>query len=285
MRSIIIDPEFRDLIPPLAPQELEQLHNSLCGDGCLSPLIVWQEEQILVDGHNRHAWLTKHDRPFDIKEMSFSNREEVRRFIILNQLGRRNVTPETASMLRAEYHASMSKGVGAPKGNKNAGKQKTENQAIVSVGEKTADIVAKETGVSRATVEADVRLVKALDKLGIPRADYAAGKVRDTKGKKRSKASILAEAFPPKEKPKVSPPPAPVEPDESEAAEDDAPLMQSIVIKDDEDELPQAPEKPKPEPELESWTIILTQLPKITKQQRQELFEILARRWDCKPAR
>jgi hypothetical protein len=137
--SIIIDPEFRDLIPPLAPQELEQLHNSLCGDGCLSPLIVWREEQILVDGHNRHAWLTKHDRPFDIKEMSFSNREEVRRFIILNQLGRRNVTPEAASMLRAQYAESMSKGRGGDHGMKKASKEKPncDSCSLVSESETT----------------------------------------------------------------------------------------------------------------------------------------------------
>jgi hypothetical protein len=60
----------------------------------------------------------------------------------------------------------------------------------------TLSEVAKATGVSRATVANDVRLMKALDKLGISRNDYAAGKVVDSKGKKRSQSSILAEAFP-----------------------------------------------------------------------------------------
>jgi hypothetical protein len=195
MNNIIIDPEFRDLIPPLAQEELEQLHNSLSGAGCLSPLIVWRKENILIDGHNRYAWLTEHDRPFEVKEMSFSSREVAKRFIILNQLGRRNVTPETASMLRAQYHESMNKGQGAPVGNSNASKQKNQNDAVDSAVEKTSATVAKATGTSQATVERDVRLMKALDKLGISRSDYAAGKVLDENGKKRSKKSILDEAF------------------------------------------------------------------------------------------
>jgi hypothetical protein len=220
--KIVIDPEFRDLIPPLAPQELEQLHKSIVASGCRDSLIVWKEEKILVDGHNRYAFCTEHGIEMNFIERRFTSRQSVKNFIILNQLGRRNVTPETASMLRAEYHASMSKGVGGNRGNQHT-LPNLENQGLAEPSKTTAAIVAEQTGVSESTVEADVRLMKALDKLGIPRADYAAGKVRDAKGKKRSKASILTEAFPPKRKPEASSTPAPVEPDESEAAEDDEP--------------------------------------------------------------
>jgi hypothetical protein len=276
MENIKIDPEFRDLIPPLAPEELEQLHNSLSGDGCLSPLIVWRKENILIDGHNRYAWLTEHEKPFDVKEMAFSSREVAKRFIILNQLGRRNVTPETASKLRAEYAESMSKGQGAPVGNSNASKQKLENQAIVSTPQKTATAVAKATGVSTSTIESDKKLMKSLDKLGISRNDYAAGKVRDDKGKKRSKKSILDEAFPPnpkKAKPVV------VHPEPQDETEDESPLINSIVVEDEE---PQPPKKETPI-EQDPWLITMRQIPKLTKDQLQELFIILQSRWGCLP--
>ncbi len=197
MKTIIIDPEFEALIPPLAPEELKQLHMSLCGDGCLSPLIVWQGNNVLVDGHNRYKYLTKNEMPFEVREIEFAHREEVKRFIILNQLGRRNVTPETASKLRAEYHESMSRGRG---GDRKSEESKPHSEALISDDKKTAEVVAEQTGTSRATVERDVRLMKALDDLGISRNDYAAGNVRDKHGKKRTKKSIIEEAFPPKPK-------------------------------------------------------------------------------------
>jgi hypothetical protein len=50
------------------------------------------------------------------------------------------------------------------------------------VQQTAAATVAKQTGVSRATVEREAKLVRSLKKLGIPEADYIAGKVLDAKG-------------------------------------------------------------------------------------------------------
>lgn len=273
--KLIIDPEFEALIPPLAPEELKQLHMSLCGDGCLSPLIVWQGKNVLVDGHNRYKYLTKSEMPFEVKEIEFAHREEVKRFIILNQLGRRNVTPETASKLRAEYHESMSRGRGAPEGNQNASKQMPHNETFVSDDKTTAEVVAEQTGTSRATVQRDVRLMKALDKLGISRNDYAAGKVKDKDGKKRTKKSIIDEAFPPKSRVKPTPKkPAPEPPQEIQAPD----------IQDDDQGAPEAQETASDATvadETDHWLNCLNSLDKITQEQRQELYEILANRWDC----
>jgi hypothetical protein len=278
MIAIKIDPEFRDLIPPLSPDEFDQLERSVAGQGVLSPLLVWKEEDILVDGHNRYKICTEFKKPFTTKELSFSDREEVKRFIILNQLGRRNVTPETASKLRAEYAESMSKGQG---GDRKSEKSKLGNQALISTPQKTATAVAKATGVSTSTIESDKKLMKSLDKLGISRNDYAAGKVLDDKGKKRSKKSIIEEAFPPTRrgpnKPKARP--AVLAPEPQAQPEDEALLMDSIVIEDEE---PQPLKKEIPL-DQDPWLITLQQLPKLTKEQRQELLSILQSKWDCKP--
>jgi hypothetical protein len=275
--NIIIDPEFRDLIPPLSPEEFDQLEKSVVGQGILSPLLVWKEENILIDGHNRHKICTEFKKQFPIKELSFDDREQVKRFIILNQLGRRNVTPETASMLRAAFAESMSKGQGAPIGNNRAEKQKPHNEVFDSEPQSTSSAIAKATGVSKATVERDVQLGKALDKLGIDRSDYAAGKVRDANGKKRSKSSIIAEAFPPK--PKEEKLAVVTTPEPEPEHQYDAPLMSSIVIEDEE---PQPPKKEIPL-DQDPWLITLQQLPKLTKNQRQDLFLILQSKWDCRP--
>ena len=64
--DLAVDPEFRDLIPPLNEEELKLLEESLVADGCESPLTVWNG--VIIDGHNRYAICRKHDIPFSIQE-------------------------------------------------------------------------------------------------------------------------------------------------------------------------------------------------------------------------
>jgi hypothetical protein len=52
MRELCIDPEFLALIPPLSATERQGLEASILAEGCRDPLIVWEEKNILVDGHN-----------------------------------------------------------------------------------------------------------------------------------------------------------------------------------------------------------------------------------------
>ena len=87
--DLIIDPEFRDLIPPLNEEELKLLEASIVADGCESPLIVWNG--VIVDGHNRYAICRKHEIPFAIQEKNFSSRDDAMLWMLRNQLGRRNL--------------------------------------------------------------------------------------------------------------------------------------------------------------------------------------------------
>ncbi|MEI3008019.1 MAG: hypothetical protein V8T27_08130 [Ruminococcus bicirculans (ex Wegman et al. 2014)] len=87
--ELTVDPEFRDLIPPLNEEELKLLEASLVADGCESPLIVWNG--VIVDGHNRYAICRKHEIPFSIQEKDFSSRDDAMLWMLRNQLGRRNL--------------------------------------------------------------------------------------------------------------------------------------------------------------------------------------------------
>lgn len=87
--TLNIDPEFRDLIPPLNDDELTMLEESIVANGCESPLIVWNG--VIVDGHNRHAICQKHSIPFAVSEKSFDSREDAMLWMLRNQLGRRNL--------------------------------------------------------------------------------------------------------------------------------------------------------------------------------------------------
>lgn len=41
MHNILIDEEFKALIPPLSQEERTQLEANLLADGCRDPLVVW----------------------------------------------------------------------------------------------------------------------------------------------------------------------------------------------------------------------------------------------------
>ena len=55
--GIIIDDEFRDLIPPLTPDERDGLEADILREGCLDAIKTWRTEDgdIVLDGHNRCA--------------------------------------------------------------------------------------------------------------------------------------------------------------------------------------------------------------------------------------
>ena len=67
---ITINPELQSLIPPLTPEEYAQLEANIVADGCRDPLIVWREEQTLLDGHNRLQICERHGRTYAIHEVS-----------------------------------------------------------------------------------------------------------------------------------------------------------------------------------------------------------------------
>lgn len=87
---MVIDKEFKDLIPPLSVEEREQLETNIVGDGIRDPLVVWND--ILLDGHNRYEIAQEYGITFDTVEMHFGSREEAKIWVIQNQLGRRNLS-------------------------------------------------------------------------------------------------------------------------------------------------------------------------------------------------
>ena len=102
---VTIDPEFQSLIPPLTPDEFQQLKENCIRDGIQDSLKVWNG--ILIDGHNRFKISEDYDLNYRIEEMEFPDRETVRQWIIANQLGRRNVNTYTRSCLALELKESI----------------------------------------------------------------------------------------------------------------------------------------------------------------------------------
>lgn len=88
--NLIVDDEFKNLIPPLSEEEFNQLEANILRDGIRDPLVIWNG--ILIDGHNRYYIAQKHNLPFETKELSFEDRAAVISWIIQNQFGRRNIS-------------------------------------------------------------------------------------------------------------------------------------------------------------------------------------------------
>jgi hypothetical protein len=140
--EIKIDKEFVALIPPLSKEELAQLEQSLLEQGCRDPLVIWAEKDILLDGHNRLPICQKHNIPFQVKALSFPDREAAEAFIVKNQLGRRNLSPEASSYLRGKRYLTEKQTHGGERTKDSSGQndQLTTSQRLAEeykVGEKT----------------------------------------------------------------------------------------------------------------------------------------------------
>jgi hypothetical protein len=90
MKELTIIDELKNLLPPLTEAEFNGLEESILKDGCLSPLVVWND--ILVDGHHRYEICRKHQIPFAVKSVVLENLDEAKIWIWYHQGNRRNLT-------------------------------------------------------------------------------------------------------------------------------------------------------------------------------------------------
>lgn len=101
MKTFDIDQEFKALIATISHEETELLEASIKAEGCTTPLVTW--EGTLIDGHNRYMICERNGIPYETRDVNaehqvVSNRDEAIVWIIVNQLGRRNIN----NMCRAE---------------------------------------------------------------------------------------------------------------------------------------------------------------------------------------
>jgi hypothetical protein len=196
--QIKIDPELRDFLLPLNQEENDRLRGSLMADGCLSPLIVDSITGTLLDGHNRYRICTEKNIPFEIKEISMSKKEQQKQFILINQLARRNLTPERMKYYRAMLYESVKGEAGFEEGHEFKGNQHAKSKNVVGyqndtpphLPKKAAKKVAELTNSSSATVNRDVKEIKAMKEAG-KLDEYTAGKLS-----KEEKKKILEAAKP-----------------------------------------------------------------------------------------
>jgi hypothetical protein len=168
--AITIHPDLQSLIPPLRPEERAQLEANIVAYGCHDPLIIWQEEQILLDGHNRYAICTQHSLDYGLHEVSLPDWDSAQLWILRHQRGRRNSTPNQLSYMRGkEYEIQRRQG---KRTDLTSGKS---YQKLPS----TATAVGQEHQVSEKTIRNDFAYAKALDTLAETVGKEVRDKVRD----------------------------------------------------------------------------------------------------------
>ncbi len=165
MDKLIIDPEFRDKIPPLTEDEFTLLEENILSDGAVfSPLIVW--DGTILDGHNRYEIIQKHpELTYAVHKVSFANRYEAISWICKHQLGRRNLTPQQKKYLigqryEAEKQADAFHGNQHTLSDESGADKKCPHQNSRHV---TQSRIAKETNTSASYVREAGTFAKGVD--------------------------------------------------------------------------------------------------------------------------
>lgn len=165
MDKLIIDPEFRDKIPPLTEDEFSLLEENILSDGAVfSPLIVW--DGTILDGHNRYEIIQKHpELTYAVHKVSFANRYEAISWICKHQLGRRNLTPQQKKYLigqryEAEKQADAFHGNQHTLSDESGADKKCPHQNSRHV---TQSRIAKETNTSASYVREAGTFAKGVD--------------------------------------------------------------------------------------------------------------------------
>lgn len=153
IKDLTIDEEFEDLLPVLTPEELEKLEKSILQYGMLDPIKIWEEpdtgEWIIIDGHNRYKILKKNSIKWhywqDYKIMTeLETREDVKQWMLEQQLGRRNLTETERYEIVQKFKDFFQR---KAKENQSSGGKGLTNLSKVN----TRKEMAKATGVSEGT--------------------------------------------------------------------------------------------------------------------------------------
>jgi len=151
--QITVDNELKSYIRPLKDEEYEKLKESILIEGIRDPLVVWQG--ILLDGYHRYKIAQEHGLDYKTVEVELPDRDTAKEWILVNQLGRRNLTEQEASYYRGKLYSAR--------------KQQGARTDLTSGNNyqklSRAEELGKQYGVSEKTVRNDEQFSKAVDKV------------------------------------------------------------------------------------------------------------------------
>lgn len=158
MGNIRVDPTFEALITPLTHQEYDVLEQTLLKDGLRDDIITWKS--IIVDGHHRFKICQKHGINIHSKEMEFASETEAKIWMILNQVGRRNLTPSQKAMLFGPTLEALEAVLAKERQGRRTDLELRAKVGTMSKPGKARDIAAKKLGVAHGLIT-DAKAVKS----------------------------------------------------------------------------------------------------------------------------
>ena len=146
----IVDPELRDLLPPLKDDESKLLEQDIVEHGCRDPLVTWNG--ILVDGYRRLEICRRREIPYEVAAIELPDREAAMIWRLKIQVARRNLKLDPVKLILGRLLDQEKQ-----QGRRTDLTSRQDGGKLV-----TAERLGKEFGVSQRTLErdaADYRLI------------------------------------------------------------------------------------------------------------------------------
>ena len=155
-----VDPEFKALLPELTPDQRAGLEKAILAEGVLTPLVLWEEEGILLDGHNRLEIAQREGIPFATRVVKLASRDAAVEWIFAHQRDRRNLTPDQLALVMGR-HYNRTKLPATEKGKPRVvGHHQNDGEPST-----TARRLAADYGVGSATIERAGKFAAAVETL------------------------------------------------------------------------------------------------------------------------
>jgi len=149
MSKLKINPELEKFLPVLDAEEEKQLEASLKEEGLRDPILIWKGDGTVVDGHNRYRLCKKLKITIKTRMREFPDLDAVKKYMIVNQLARRNLTNQDRQYLMGTLY------------NTEKQSEKRTNQG----GERTSAKIAEKFGVGEKTVRRSGEYAEGIDLL------------------------------------------------------------------------------------------------------------------------
>ena len=164
--KIIVDEEIRALIPEMSVEERDNLEEEIEEDGEIrEAVIVWKEQSILLDGHNRKEISEATGKKLRVAEISLPDRDSAKAWVIRHQLARRNLTDYQRGQMALKLKPILAKQAAErrsriPESSKTTKIPENTTHSVPAnlpeqkkTGEETNAIIAGDAGLSRKTID------------------------------------------------------------------------------------------------------------------------------------
>ena len=169
MKELKIDPELRDLLPPLTDDEYKQLEKNIVENGFDRNFPIMEWHGFIVDGHNRYSICKKHNIEYVIGTLGYDTKDEVMEWMLDIQLGRRNLSPIQRIAVAEKYRPIYEKQAKENLKQATGGDRRSDefkNQGLVNLPKvenkiNTSEKLASIAGVSEKTYRMGAKVLNS----------------------------------------------------------------------------------------------------------------------------